>query len=214
MLRHVEVGADFVEFHRLDPRRFILAGGDHAVLDGVVDLVVRDHRGRHAGGGKGLAPYRRALDADFQALHFSEIAHGLVGEDVAGAAAGVADQHHLGLLRDLVGDRLEHVCVEHLVPVIQVAEQERRVDERRRLGKGRHVRRRHDRVVDRNALVHVREIVLLQPEFAVAMQDEIDRLAVVLLDEFLELQHRLVEGVVVVELDRAVKRDGLGRRAN
>ena len=47
------------------------------------------------------------------------------------------------------------------------------------------------------------------------VQHEVDRLAVVLLDQLLELQQRLGEGVVVVELDRAVQGDrllGVARR--
>src|SRR5205085_12254314 len=94
---------------------------------------------------------------------------------------------------------------------LEIAEQERRIDERRRLGEGRHVRRRDDAVVDRDALVHVGEIVLLQAELAVAVEHELDRLAVVFLDKLLELDERLVEGVVVVELYRAVQRDRLLR---
>jgi hypothetical protein len=105
----------------------------------------------------------------------------------------------------------QHVGVEHLVPVIEVAEQERRVDERRGARERRHVRRRNDRVVDRLALVHVGEVVLLQAELAVLVQHEVDRLAVVLLHQLLEAGQRLGEGVLVVELRRAVQRDGLGR---
>ena len=71
--------------------------------------------------------------AHLERLQLLHVLHRLVDEDVARAAAGVADQHHVGLLRDLVGDRLEDVLVEHRVPVREVAEQERRVDERRRL---------------------------------------------------------------------------------
>ena len=87
----------------------------------------------------------------------------------------------------------------------------------RGLREGRHVRGRDDAVVDRDALVHVGEVVLLQPQLAVAVEHEVDRLAVVLLDQLLELQQRLVEGVVVVELDRAVQGDrllGVARRRN
>jgi hypothetical protein len=174
-------------------------------------LKVR-HRRRHAGGGEGLRPDRRALHAHLEALHLGQVAHRLVDEDVARAAAGVADQHDLGVLGHLVGNRLQQVGVEHLVPVRQVAEQERRVDERRGLGEGRHVGRRDDAVVDRLALRHVLEVLLLQAEFAVAVQDEVDRLAVVLLDQFLELQQGPVEGVVVAELHGAVQRDGLRLR--
>jgi hypothetical protein len=82
----------------------------------------------------------------------------------------------------------------------EVLEQERRIDERRRLGEGRHVGRRHDGVVDRNALVHVGEIVLLEPELAVLVKDEVDRLAPVLLGQLAELGQRFGESVVVVEL--------------
>ena len=211
VLRHVEVRADFVELHRLDAGGFVLARLDHAVLDRVVDLVVRDHRRRHADGGERLAPDRRALHANLEALHLGEVAHRLVGEDVARAAAGEADQHHVALRGDFVGDRLQRVGVEHLVPVVEVAEQERRVDERRGLGERRHVRRRHDRVVDRDALVHVREVVLLEAELAVLVQDEVDRLAVVLDGQLLEFLQRPGERVAVVELDGAVQRDGLLR---
>jgi hypothetical protein len=55
----------------------------------------------------------------------------------------------------------------------------------------RHVGRRDDRVVDRDALVHVGEVVLLEAELAVAVEHEVDRLAVVLLDQLLELEQRL-----------------------
>ena len=129
----IEVRRDFVELHLLDARGLVLAGGDHAVLDRVVDLVVGNHGRRHARGLEGAAPDRRALDADLEAFSSCMFLHRLVDEDVARAAAGVADQHDVGLLRDLVGDRLEHVLVEHRVPVLEVTEQKRRVDERRRL---------------------------------------------------------------------------------
>src|SRR5438552_1247426 len=213
VLGHGEVGADFVELHRLNARRLVLARRDDAVLDGVVHLVVRDHRGRHADRGEGAAPDRSALHAHLEVLHLGEVAHRLVDEDVAGAAPGVADQHDVGLLRDLVRDRLEQIGIEHLVPVVEVAEDERRVYERRRLREGGHMRRRHDPVVHALALVHVGEVVLLQPELAVLVEHESDRLAVVLLHQLLELEQRLVEGVVVVELHRAVQRDGLRDRA-
>ena len=157
---------------------------------------------------KVLRPDRRALHAHLQALDVGEAAHRLVDEDVARAAAGIADQHHLGLLGDLVGDRLQNIGVEHLVPVIEIAEQERRIDEGRRLGEGRHVRRRDDAVVDRLALRHVLEILLLEAERGVLVQVEVDRLAVILLGQLLELDERLGEGVVVVELHGAVERDG------
>ena len=77
------------------------------------------------------------------------------------------------------------------------------------LREGRHVRGRDDAVVDRFALRHIFEILLLEPERRVAVQHEVDRLAVVLLHQLLEFQQRLVEGVVVVELDGAVQRDDL-----
>ena len=54
---------DLVELHLLDARGLVLARGDHAVLDRVVDLVVGDHGRRHAGGLEGAAPDRRALRA-------------------------------------------------------------------------------------------------------------------------------------------------------
>jgi hypothetical protein len=139
-----------------------------------------------------------------QALDVGEVLHRLVDEDVARAAAGVADQHHVGLLRDLVGHRLEDVGVEHLVPVREVPEQERRVDERRRLGERGHVRRRDDGVVHRLALRHVLEVLLLQAELAVLVQDPVGLLARVLVDQLLEADQRLGEGMVVVELRCAV----------
>ena len=93
--------------------------------------------------------------------------------------------------------------------MIEVAEQERHVEQRGSLGERRHMRGRDDTVIDRDALTHIGEIILLQPQFAVAVQDEIDRFAVVLLDQLLELQQRLVERVRIVELDGAVQRDRL-----
>ena len=137
VLGHREIGTDLEEFHLLDAGGLILAGGDDAVLNGIVYFVVGDHGRRHANRREGAAPDRRALDANLQPLRLGEVAHGLVDEDVAHAAAGIADQHHVRLLRDLVGDRLEQVGVEHLVPVVEVAEQEGRVDERGGLREGR-----------------------------------------------------------------------------
>src|SRR5437016_2809209 len=67
--------------------------------------------------------------------------------------------------------------------------------------------RADDAVIDRDALVHVREVVLLEAELRVAVKHERDRLAVILLHQLLELEECLVEGVVVVELHRAVQGD-------
>jgi hypothetical protein len=153
------------------------------------------------------APWTRTL----RPLHFGQVADRLVGEDVARAAARVADQHHVAFRVDLVGDRLQRVGVDHLVPVVEIAEQERRVDEWRRLRERRHVRRRHNAVIDRDALVHVREVVLLEAELAVLVQHEVDGLAVVLDHELLELDERAREYVVVRELHCAVQRDRLLR---
>ena len=69
----------------------------------------------------------------------------------------------------------------------EVAEQERRVDEGRGLRERRHVRRRDDGVVDGFALGHVLEVLLLEAEGRVLVQREVDRLAVVFLDQLLEL---------------------------
>jgi hypothetical protein len=69
------------------------------------------------------------------------------------------------------------------------------------------VRGRHDGVIDRDALVHEGEVVLLETELAVLVQHEVDRLAVVLLDQLLEFHHCLRERVVVIELRRAVQCD-------
>ena len=212
MLGHGEIGRHLVELHGLHARRLVLAGADDVILDGVVDLVVGDDRRRHADRGKRLGPDRRALHAHLETLDLGQRAHGLVDEDVAHAATGIADQHDVGLLRDLVGHRLQEVGIEHLVPVIEVAEQEGRVDERRCLRERRHVRWRDDAVVHRLALGHVLEILLLETQRGVLVQVEVDRLAVILLGELLELDERLGEGVVVVELHRAVERDGLRLR--
>jgi len=114
----------------------------------------------------------------------------LVGEDVARTAAGIADQHDVSLLRDLVGDRSEQVGIEHLAPVVEIAEQERRVDERRSARERGHVRRRDDRVVHALALVQVDEVVLLESQLAVAVEYEIDRLAIVLFGQLFELEQR------------------------
>ena len=98
-----------VEAHLLDAGRLVLAGIDDVVLDGVVDLVVGDDGRRHADGGEGARPDRRALHADLQAAQVGQVGQLLVGEDVARAAAGIADQQHAGALLDLVRHRLEQV---------------------------------------------------------------------------------------------------------
>jgi hypothetical protein len=97
---------------------------------------------------------------------------------------------------------------QNLVPVSEVAEQERHVHQRRGLGEGRHVRRRNHGVVDRYALAQVREVVLLGAEFAVPVQHEIDWLAVVLLDQLFEFQQCLVERMFIGELHRAMQGEG------
>ena len=209
MLGHGEVRRDLVELHLLDAGRLVLAGADDVVLDRVVDLVVGDHGRRHADRREGRAPDRRALHADLQALDLLEAAHLGVREDVARAAAGIADQQHARALLELIGDRLEEVGLQDRVPVVEVAEQERRVDERRRLREGRHVRRRDDGVVDRGALGHVLEILLLEAELAVQVHDELDRPVVVFLHQLLEPGHGPREGVLLVELRGAVQRDRL-----
>ena len=209
VLRQRDVRPDFVELHRIQSRGLVLRALDHAGLDRVVDLVVGDHRRLGADRSEHLGLDRRAHDAHREAAKLRHVAYRLVGDQIARAAAGVADDHHVRLFRNVVDDRLEGVGIEHLVPVIEIAEQERHVEQRRGLGERRHVRWRHDAVVDRDALAHVGEIILLQPQLAVAVEHEIDRLAVVLLDQLLELQQRLVERVRIVELDGAVQRDRL-----
>ena len=109
VLGQVEVRRDFVELHRLDAGRLVFAGRDHAVLDGVVDFVIGDDGRAHADGRERLRPDRRALHAHLEALEIGQVLERLVGEDVADAAAGIADQHHLGLRRDFVGDRRQDV---------------------------------------------------------------------------------------------------------
>src|SRR5205085_6348394 len=88
MLGNGEVRSDLVELHLLDTRRLVLARLDDAVLDGVVDLVVGDDRGRHADRRERAAPDGRALHADLQAFQVRHVVDRLVGEDVARAAAG------------------------------------------------------------------------------------------------------------------------------
>ena len=145
-------GGDFVELHGFDAGGLVLAGRDHAVLNGVVYFVVRNHRRGHADRRERLRPDRRTLHAHLEALEIGEVLERLVGEDVPDAAAGIADQHHLGLGRDLIGDRRQNIRFDHLVHVLDALEHEGSVDERRRLGKGRHVGRRHNAIVDRLAL--------------------------------------------------------------
>ena len=207
MLGQIEVRRDFVELHRLDAGGLVFAGRDHAVLDGIVDFVIGDDGRAHADGRERLRPDRRALHPHLEALEIGQILERLVGEDVADAAAGIADQHHLGLRRDLVGDRRQDVGFDDLVHVLDALEHERSIDERRRLGEGRHVGRRDDAVIDRLALRHVFEILLLETERRVLVQREIDRLAVIFLHQLFEPEQRLVEGVIVVELHGAVQRD-------
>jgi hypothetical protein len=98
--------------------------------------------------------------------------------------------------------------------VIKIAEQERQVEERSGAGEGRQMRRRHDGVVDRDPLAHIGKVVPLQPQRAVVVEQETDRLAVVLLDQILEPEQDPVDDVIVIELRRAMQRDralGAGR---
>src|SRR6266446_2237173 len=111
MLRQIEVRRDFIELHRLDPGRLVFAGRDHAILDGVVDLVVGDDRRTHAGGCKRPRPDRSALHAHLEALDIGQVPERPVGEYVADAAARIADQHNLGFGCDFVGDRRQNVLV-------------------------------------------------------------------------------------------------------
>src|SRR5439155_18097233 len=68
-----------------------------------------------------------------------------------------------------------------------------------------------DAVIDRDSLVHVGEVVLLEAQLAVLVQHEVDRLAVILERKLLESDESFGEGVIVVELDRAVQGDRLLR---
>src|SRR5262245_10434234 len=89
----------------------------------------------------------------------------------------------------------------------EVTEQERGIDEGRGLGKGRHVCRGDDAVVDGLALRHVFEILLFKTQRRVLVQHEADGLAVVLLHQLFKLGERPGEGVVVVELHGTVERN-------
>ena len=74
------------------------------------------------------------------------------------------------------------------------------------------MRRRHHRVVDRDTLAHVGEIVLLESELTVHMHHEVDALVarVIELNQLLEFSHHPGEGVILVELARTVQCD-IGR---
>ena len=69
------------------------------------------------------------------------------------------------------------------------------------------MRRRDDGVVDRGALGHVLEILLLEAELAVQVHHELDRPVIVFLDQLLKPGHRPREGVLLVELRGAVQGD-------
>ena len=73
VLRHREVRGDLVKLHLLHARSLVLARGDDAVLDGVVDLVVGDDGRRHARRRERRAPDRRALHADRKSLQLFEV---------------------------------------------------------------------------------------------------------------------------------------------
>ena len=66
-------------------------------------------------------------------------------------------------------------------------------------------------VINRLALVHVGEIVFLQPKLAVFVQHKVDRLAVVFFDQLFKPDHGLGEGMVITKLGCAVQGDGLLR---
>ena len=169
--------------------------------------------GRRGDGLEDAGLDRGAHHPDRERLQLLHVAHRLLADDVPDAAPAVADQHHVGLGHHVVRGRLQGVAGRHhLLPVVEVAEQEGHVHEGGLLGEGRHVGGGDDRVVHRQALAHVGEVVLLQPQLAVPVEDEVHRLPVVLLDQLGELEHGLVEGVVVVELAGALQGDGLGSR--
>ena len=74
------------------------------------------------------------------------------------------------------------------------------------------VRRGEHGVIHRQALRHVVDVVLLQAQFPVPVQGELDRLSVARLCRFLELQHVLVKRMRVVELTGPLQLDGLRQR--
>ncbi len=96
--------------------------------------------------------------------------------------------------------------------MVDVTEQERHVHQRRHLRIGRHVARRHDGVVDRHALRHEVEVVLLEPELGILVEDEADLTVVAFVDQLGEADERLGEGVLVTELRGAVQLDRVLRR--
>ena len=204
MLGQRQLRSHFVELHLLDAGRLVLGRLDDAGLDGVVDLVIGDHGRRRAQRIEDAGPDRGALHADRQALHLFHVGDRPRREDVARAAARIAEQPDVGLFENVVGDRLQRVGFQHLVPVILVTEQERHVHQRRHLREGGHVGGRSHRIIHRQALVHVGDVVLLEAQFGVQVHLELDGLfGVAGRNQLLELAHRLGEGVILVELARA-----------
>ena len=207
MTCHQDARGHFVKLHGLNTCCFIFSGIDHTVLNGVIDLVVSNDGGRHAHSGEGAAPDGCALNAYFQIFEIGQIAGSFVGENIANAAARIANQTDFGFLLDFIGNRLEQVLVKHFVPVIQVTEQKGRVDEGCCFRKSRHVGRRNNGVINGFALVHVSEVIFFETQFAVFVQYKIDRLAVVFFDQFFKFNHGFGKSVVVTKLGRAVERN-------
>ena len=179
MLRQRDLRRDFVKLHLDHAQRFVVERGDNAGLNRIVCFAIGNNRWRGADGAKHPGLNRRTHDAHRQALQLGHVAHRLVGDEIAHAAAGESDQHDVRFLRHLIDNGFEHIGREHFVPMIVIAKQERQVQKRCSPREGRHVGWRSDGIVDGYTLAHVRKIILLQPEFTVSMQDKINRLAIV-----------------------------------
>ena len=211
MFGHDQVGRHLIEAHCLNARRFILTSFDHVVLNAVIDFIIGDHGWRHPRRLEGARPDRRALHAHFQPAQFRHIGDALIGEDIAHATAGIADQHHLGAAFHLIRDGREKVLIEHLVPMLQVTEQEGRIHNRRRAAEGGHMRWRDNAVIHRTAARrHIFEILLLKPQATVFVQHEIHRAgSIVALHQFFKAHQGAGEDVIIIELTRAIQGNGL-----
>ena len=140
MFGHDQVRRHFKEAHRLHARSLILTGFDHVILNAVIDFIISNDRRRHARRLEGARPDRRALHAHFQPAQLSHIRDAPIGEDIAHTAASIANQHHAGAAFHLIRHGREKVLIQHLVPMLQVAEQEGRIHKGRGAAEGGHMR--------------------------------------------------------------------------
>ena len=161
------VWPNFVEFHLADASRFVFGRINNAGLNGIVDFCIGDDIRRHTEGIEKFCLNWRTHHTDRNILDFSHVRYWLVDDQVTDATSTVSQHQDVGTLVNVVDDRLQHVAGKNLTPMASISVKHRWIEQSRQLRKGGHVRRSCHSVVNRQALVHVGDIVFFKTQLAI-----------------------------------------------